>query len=276
MQSVSGIEMFRRVLTSASKLVAGVASVQVAATAVTISDADLKKKPEWYQHAVASLEESLKKLSTYAYIESEETLQAAEDVLHRVLDQNNVDILWRYARILVEQAELSKCPKKKLELLHEAKTYAKKALAIEPAKGSAGAHKWYAIAVTKLAQVDKKACASDAVEHLERATKLAPKDPFAWHLLGVALFNVGKFGEAIKSFTTAEEIKAGFSAANLYYLGHAQKNEGKKTEAIDTLKKCLATHTKCKADGRGKLEAKKVLGVDLKLKPEEYEPKADF
>uniref|UniRef100_A0A1I7ZAL5 TPR_REGION domain-containing protein n=1 Tax=Steinernema glaseri TaxID=37863 RepID=A0A1I7ZAL5_9BILA len=264
--------MFRRVVASASKLVAGVASVQVAATAVAISDADLKKKPEWYQHAVASLEESLKKLSTVAYIESEETLNAAHDVLQRVRDVDNTEILWRYARVLVEQAELSKCPHKKLELLEEAKVYAKKALALEPAKGSAGAHKWYAIAVTKLAQVDKKASASDAVEHFERATKLAPKDPFAWHLLGVAYYNQKKYTEAIQSFNKAEGIKSGFSPANLFYLGDSLKHAGQKKEAVEVLKKCLAAHTKNKADGRGKLEAKKVLSVDFKLQPEEYEP----
>ncbi|KAK0410130.1 hypothetical protein QR680_004964 [Steinernema hermaphroditum] len=264
--------MFRRVLASASKLVTGAASVQVAATAVAISDADLKKKPEWYQHAVASLEESLKKLSTVAYIESEETLNAAHDVLQRVRDIDNSEILWRYARVLVEQAELSKCPNKKLELLHEAKTYAKKAVALEPAKGCAGAHKWYAIAVTKLAQLDKKASASDAVEHLDRATKISPKDPYAWHLLGVAYYNQKKYSEAIQSFNKAEGIKAEFSAANLYYLGDSLKHAGQKKEAVEALKKCLSAPNKNKADGKGKLEAKKVLSVDFKLKPEEYEP----
>lgn len=63
--------------------------------------------------------------------------------LCRVSDVHNVDIQWRIARVLTEKALLSKKPEEKKHLLHEAKEHVKKALAVEPAKGSSGAHKWF-------------------------------------------------------------------------------------------------------------------------------------
>lgn len=76
-------DMFRRVLTAGAKLAGGLASVQMGAAAVALTDKQLSKKSEWYQNAVRSLEESLKKLSTYAYIESQETLDNAEAILNK-------------------------------------------------------------------------------------------------------------------------------------------------------------------------------------------------
>uniref|UniRef100_A0A1I7XLL4 TPR_REGION domain-containing protein n=1 Tax=Heterorhabditis bacteriophora TaxID=37862 RepID=A0A1I7XLL4_HETBA len=134
--------MFRRVATSFSRIIVGAAGVQLGATAIALSDKELSKKPEWYQNAVRSLEYSIIKLSKYGYIQSQETLDEAHEVLLKVADVHSTEIHWRLARVLIEKAELTKCGEQKKHLLHEAKEHAKKALAVEPSKGCAGAHKW--------------------------------------------------------------------------------------------------------------------------------------
>jgi len=272
--------MFRRVLTAGAKIAGGLASVQMGAAAVALTDKQLSKKSEWYQNAVRSLEESLKKLSTYAYIESKETLDNAEEILNKVHDVENAEILWRLARVLTEKASLSHNHDEQKKLLHDAIKYAKKAVAL--GDNSAGAHKWYAITVAHLLKVEKlpkssvNELNSEILKHLKKATELDPKDPFAWHLLGVQEFSNKEYKEAIKHFEKAESIKAGFSAANLFYLGETQRQLGKKTEAIETLKKALLLPVKFKNDGKGKSEAKRVLLTKLKQKAEDIEPKSDF
>uniref|UniRef100_A0AC34R8I0 Regulator of microtubule dynamics protein 1 n=1 Tax=Panagrolaimus sp. JU765 TaxID=591449 RepID=A0AC34R8I0_9BILA len=274
--------MFRRTFAAGAKLIGGLASVQMGAAAVALTDKQLSKKPDWYQNGVKTLEESLKKLSTYAFIDSTETLDTAEHILYKVHDIENTELLWRLARVLAEKADMTKNEAEKKKLLHEAAKYAKKAIALEPGTGSAGAHKWYAYILCNLLKVEKH-CKKDAKQleekvlvHLEKAAKLDPKDPFTLHLLGIHLFHNKDYKEAIKNFEKAESIKPNFSAANLYYLGETQRHLGKKAEATATLKKVLTLPTKYKFDSKAKSEAKRTLMVNLKQKLEDIEPKSDF
>jgi tetratricopeptide (TPR) repeat protein len=275
--------MFRRAFSATAKLATGLASVQMGATAVALTDKQLNKKPDWYKNAVLSLEDSLKKLSTYKFIESPETLDHAEQALKKVADFENTEILWRLARVYAEKAELTKNTAEQLKLLKEAASYAKKALSLEPSSGSAGAHKWYAIIVCHLLHVDKKVpknhindLKADVKKHLERATQIDPKDPFSWFLLGKIYFENKDYKEAINHFEKAEGLRSKFSAANLYYLGECQRHLGKKSEATESLKAALTLSAKNKHDGKAKSEAKRVLLSALKQKAEDIEIKSDW
>lgn len=75
-------------------------------------------------------------------------------------------------------------------MLHEAVEHFHKAFSLEPSQGCAGAHKWYSVLLMKLQHVDKKhkvlANANEEIlEHLQKAVKIDPKDPFAWQFLGI-------------------------------------------------------------------------------------------
>uniref|UniRef100_A0A0N4ZRW1 TPR_REGION domain-containing protein n=1 Tax=Parastrongyloides trichosuri TaxID=131310 RepID=A0A0N4ZRW1_PARTI len=265
--------MFRQAFNKFTKLSAGLASVQVAAVALT--DKELSKKPEWYQHAVRSLETAVKDLSKKGFIESKSVLTEAEDVFQRVLDVNNVEILWRYARLLTEKAELSHCAHEKKELLHEAKKIIKKALEIEPAAGISGLHKWAGIIFAKLGDLEKK-CNDECVKkHLKRATEIDAKDQYALYLYGAHLYKLKEYKEAVEVLKKAESVKPGFSPANKYYLGAALKELGKKDEALKVLKEAVALTPKYAFEGKAKSEAKKILITKYKLSAEDVEVKDD-
>ncbi|VDK48162.1 unnamed protein product [Anisakis simplex] len=267
-RNVSGLEK-RRLMTQFVGVQLG------AATAVALTDKQLLKKPEWYQHAVQRLEKTIKKTGKYGYIESEEVLDEAYDVLLRVSDVENTELLWRLTRVLVEKAELSKCDIEKQKLLKEAEVYSKKALSFEGSAPSAGAHKWHAILLMKLAHFEKKIDRSAEIrEHLNKATQADASDPHAWHLLGLSYFNTKHYKEAAEYFQKAEEVKPNFSPSNLYYLGAAQRKLRDKAAAIESFKKAVALPVKTKADGRAKLDTRKAL-TSLKVKPEEYAPIED-
>ena len=132
-----------------------------------------------------------------------------------VVDLNNPEVSWRIARALAEKAELSPDAKKKAELLHDAVKHAKSALANEGAEGISGAHKWYAIALLRLSEVDaavRKDATNGAkvLDHLQRACKLDGNDPFAWSMLGQAQFKAKDYKEAQQALQKAESIKVRF------------------------------------------------------------------
>jgi len=281
--------MFRRLASSASRFavlaIGGAGGAQLASAVVTTSpqqmskaktpltDAQLNKKPYWYKETVIELEDVLKKLSQYSPIESRDVLEKAYDTLIRVQDQNHVEVYWRIARVLVEKAELSSGHDQE-HLLHEAVDYAKKAMAVAPAGGSAGAHKWYALALGKLVQVDHKLAKTvkadeEMTHHFERAVKLDPKDAYAWFFLGRQHYHRKDYREALKCFQKGEEVKPGFSAANLYHLGDTLVREGKKEEGVEALKRAANFHNQCMLDNKGKNLARGKLTQSFKLNPED-------
>ncbi|KAI6233624.1 Regulator of microtubule dynamics protein 1 [Aphelenchoides fujianensis] len=255
--------MFRQAASAARKLVVGVGALQLGAATVALTDKQLSKKPEWYQTSVKRLEHALKLTTRYGWIENEAELNDAEDIFQRVIDLNNPEVTWRLSRVLVEKAALIKDPHKQAGLLHQAVDLARRA--IDSGKGTAGAYKWYAIALQRLIEVDKAAKKKESQlnekiwDSLKQATRIDPKDPFAWHLLGVAAFKKKDYKEAIGYFQQAENIKA--SSAHF----------GDKTAAIQTLKNALVLKTKWNADNVARSNAKSTLLSKLKQNAEQID-----
>lgn len=57
------------------------------------------------------------------------------------------------------------------------------------ANKNSGVHKWYAVALMRLKEVNKKDkhlnhADDDILQHLKKAVEIDAKDPFAWHFLG--------------------------------------------------------------------------------------------
>lgn len=57
------------------------------------------------------------------------------------------------------------------------------------ASKNSGVHKWYAVALMRLKEVNKKDkylnhAADDILKHLQKAIEIDAKDPVAWHFLG--------------------------------------------------------------------------------------------
>lgn len=76
--------------------------------------------------------------------------------------------------------------------------------------------------------------ADDAVEHLRRATELAPQDADAWHHLGEALAAEGRTAEADGAFRRAVELDPEHGEA-LTHLGHTSLAEGRNEEGVGYL-----------------------------------------
>ncbi|KAF7637317.1 TPR_REGION domain-containing protein [Meloidogyne graminicola] len=270
--------MFKHIFSSYSKFAfgnskAGIGLFSAAAVAVSIpgnvvqswSDSELKKKPSWYQETVHKLEHVVRKLSLYSYIEDPSLLDDASDILQRVENVNNCEIFWRLGRVFVEQANLlpNKAIEERKELLEKAIIRLNKALQLETSQGLAGAHKWYAIALIRLKQVDKdnkhlKNADKEIIKHLETAVKLDSKDAFSYHFLGVQYFYVGNNEAALKNLKKAEDLKPGYSA-NQTYLGMALAMNNKKEEAIAIMKKALQGNSKNRADRKAKVIARAFL-----------------
>ncbi|CAD5229856.1 unnamed protein product [Bursaphelenchus xylophilus] len=272
--------MFRRVLQSSAKLVAGVGALQLGAAGVALTDKQLGKKPAWYQDAVKSLESSLKELGKSSYIESEEVLTHAEEVFTRVVDLDNPHILWRLGRTFAEKAEFVHDPVKKVELLKKAVELTNKAIQLEGSNGLSGAHKWYAISAARLLSVDKKAVKDpkhtqeQIWAHLKKATELNPKDAYAFLHLGIAHFEKKEYKEALAAFKKADELRQN-TPQILFHLGEALRVSKQKQEAIDTLKKAVASYSRNKFDRKAKSDAKRVLLTSLKQTAEDITPHED-
>jgi tetratricopeptide (TPR) repeat protein len=76
--------------------------------------------------------------------------------------------------------------------------------------------------------------ASDAVEHLRRATELAPDDATAWHHYGEALATEGRMQEADAAFRRAVERDPDDQVA-LMHLGHTAVAAGRSEEGVGYL-----------------------------------------
>ncbi|KAI3422201.1 hypothetical protein GPALN_012732 [Globodera pallida] len=276
--------MFRRFIQSAPKIAKVCGGVGLSAVGVAaIPDADSKKKPGWYPGTVHHLEKILKELSTYAYIENNDVLDDAKDILMRCENVNNCEISWRLGRALTEKGDLFSVvdAENRLEYFSKAIPHFQKAFTLEPKNGSAGAHKWYAISLKRLKKVTSrhpyvKNADKEILEHLEKAHKLDPKDAITCHLLGVQYFEKGRLSEALKLFQTAEELKKEYFPANVYYLGLVQHKQNKRDEALATMKKVLQVHAKNKYDRKAKGDARAILYQKYKQTPESVNPYPDY
>lgn len=75
-----------------------------------------------------------------------------------------------------------------MRLFKEALEFAEKAISNEEARGSFGAHKWYAIILNYVSELEgTKAqikAALDVKRHFERALEINPMDATTWMTLG--------------------------------------------------------------------------------------------
>jgi Flp pilus assembly protein TadD len=78
--------------------------------------------------------------------------------------------------------------------------------------------------------------ADDTVDHLRRATELAPDDPGPWHYLGEALATEGAMSEADAAFRKAVELDPDDQVA-LTHLGHTALATGRNEEGVGYLAK---------------------------------------
>jgi Flp pilus assembly protein TadD len=76
--------------------------------------------------------------------------------------------------------------------------------------------------------------APDAVEHLRRATELAPDDASAWHHLGEALAAEGQMAQSDAAFRRAVELDPDDQVA-LTHLGHTAVAAGRREEGVGYL-----------------------------------------
>ena len=169
----------------------------------------------------------------------------------------NPELLWRLARVLTEKAKITQNKEEKKTILLEALEYAEKALKNEEAPGSFGAHKWYAIIINYVGELEgsksqiKKSY--DMKVHLERALEINSMDATTWHILGVwhftfadmpsytrlaakAIFGTppsSTYDEALRHFERAEAIQPGFYKSNSFYLGESYDRLGQKEKALE-------------------------------------------
>ncbi len=80
----------------------------------------------------------------------------------------------------------------------------------------------------------------DAVEHLQRATEVAPADARAWHHLGEALAAEGRTAEAGSAFRRAVELDPDDQVA-LSHLGHTSLAAGRDEEGVGYLERAAAS-----------------------------------
>uniref|UniRef100_A0A7E4W068 Regulator of microtubule dynamics protein 1 n=1 Tax=Panagrellus redivivus TaxID=6233 RepID=A0A7E4W068_PANRE len=184
-------------------------------------------------------------------------------VLRRFERTNEPELLWRLARVLAEKAKLTKDKNEKKTLFLEALEYAQKALSNEPVSGCFGAHKWYAIIINYVGELEGTSAhikrSYEMKQHLERALEIDPLDATTWHILGVwhytfadmptyqryaakAIFGTppsSTYEEALRHFERAETLQPGFYKANAYSLGEVLEKLGRKAEALEFYKKAF-------------------------------------
>lgn len=178
-------------------------------------------------------------------------------ILRRFERTKHPELLWRLARVLTEKAKITTNKEEKQTLLMEALEYAQKAIENEPPIGSFGAHKWYAIIINYVGELEgtksqiKKSY--DMKIHLERALEINSMDATTWHILGVwhftfadmptyqryaakAIFGTppsSTYEEALRHFERAEAIQPGFYKSNNFYLGEVYDRLGQKDKALE-------------------------------------------
>ncbi|PIO72793.1 tetratricopeptide repeat protein [Teladorsagia circumcincta] len=260
--------MFRTVI---CRIAASAAGVQICAAGVALTDKELAKKPEWYRKDVLALEDSLKKLGRHGFNTSPSAVNNAYETLKKYAHISNVEVHWRMARALLEKSYFTKCPTERAHLVHEAKDCAKKALSFETDKPSAGAHKWYAIALSNLEEIDSKADHSaEILKHLEHAANIDKEDAYTVFLLGVAHYKKKNYSEALTHFQKAETMRKHFSSSNLYYMGMAYHASGNKEEAIKHFIDSYKVRPKNEHELKSRALAKTML-MKLKVNREDYE-----
>uniref|UniRef100_A0A915PDU1 Uncharacterized protein n=1 Tax=Setaria digitata TaxID=48799 RepID=A0A915PDU1_9BILA len=234
-----------------------------AAAAVALTDDELKKQPLWpakqcglsdaassaflpllyiicrYQTSVRKLSFAIKYTNRKGYLDDVILLENLREKLLPYSDSTNTDILWRYARVLLEIGLwTSSADKNRMATFLEAEKVGKKAIDNEsPQSPCADAHKWYGITLVKLMEFRSDKKTDEARKHLEKAVELDPKDVRSWQYLGIVQYMQKDYKNALESHKKAESIEPGFSNENALWLGKAELALGRKKEACESFMK---------------------------------------
>ncbi|KAJ1358918.1 hypothetical protein KIN20_017486 [Parelaphostrongylus tenuis] len=115
-------------------------------------------------------------------------IENAYNVLKKWGSSDCSELLWRLARVLCEKAKLSNDKAQRTSLMYEAFAVVQKAIEKEPKDGCFGAHKWYAILLDYIGEIEGNKSrilkSYEVKEHLERALQLCSSDATTWHILG--------------------------------------------------------------------------------------------
>ncbi|XGW21910.1 hypothetical protein V3C99_004682, partial [Haemonchus contortus] len=187
----------------------------------------------------------------------------AYSILKRWGSSDCSELLWRLARVLCEKAKLSKNKEDRERLMYEAFAVVQKALDKEPKDGCFGAHKWYAILLDYIGEIEgtksRLQKSYEVKEHLERALQICSNDATTWHILGIWHLSFADMGyatrlaanaffatppsstyeQALQHFLKAEEISPRFYSTNTYYIGEVYEKMGNKDEAIKYYKEAF-------------------------------------
>ncbi|CAD6190933.1 unnamed protein product [Caenorhabditis auriculariae] len=187
----------------------------------------------------------------------------AYNILKKFGSSDNSELLWRLARVLCEKSKLSKDVAEKKQYMLEAFAVVQKALVHEPESGCFGAHKWYAIILDYVGELQGSKSriekSHEVKEHLEKALKIYYDDPTTWHILGLWHFAFADMGyatrlvaktifatppsstydQALHYFMRAEEISPGFYSTNTFYIAEVYDRLGKKEDAVEYYKKAF-------------------------------------
>uniref|UniRef100_A0A0N5A5G4 Regulator of microtubule dynamics protein 1 n=1 Tax=Parastrongyloides trichosuri TaxID=131310 RepID=A0A0N5A5G4_PARTI len=176
-------------------------------------------------------------------------------ILRKHVHGTNPELLWRLARVLCEKGKMSKDKEERKKFFMEAYNVCKKALDNEPVEGSFGSHKWMAIILDYVGEIEGTKSriqkSYDIKEHLNRALEIDPLDATTWYILGVwhfsfadmpsyqyyvakAIFETppsSTYEEALNYFEKAETIQPGFYSKNTYSLAECYERLGRNDEA---------------------------------------------
>ncbi|KAM3724077.1 Regulator of microtubule dynamics protein [Dirofilaria immitis] len=242
-----------------------------AAAAVALSDDELKKQPLWYQTAVRKLSFAIKYTDRKGYLDDVILLENLREKLSPYADSTNTDILWRYARVLLEIALwTSSADKNRMTTFLEAEKICKKALDNEsPENPNANAHKWYGITLVKLMDFRSNKKIDEAREHLEKAVKLDPKDVRSWQYLGAVQYVQKDYKRALESHQKAESLEPGFSNENILWLGKVELALGRKKDACESFKKAKTITPRYRNEYKAGLQAREFLLKKCKMRVED-------
>ncbi|TKR93148.1 hypothetical protein L596_007654 [Steinernema carpocapsae] len=184
-------------------------------------------------------------------------------ILRKHVSGQCTELLWRLARVICEKSKLTKDKKEKEALMMEALAIVEKALKHEGPEGSFGAHKWYAIILDYVGEIEGTKSrikrSYDVKEHLEKALEINGSDATTWHILGVwhftfadmpyytrlaakAIFGTppsSTYEDALKHFEKAEFIQPNFYSTNTFYLAETYDRMGKSDLALEYYKRAF-------------------------------------
>ncbi|VDN94228.1 unnamed protein product [Brugia pahangi] len=232
-----------------------------AAAAIALSDSELKKQPMWYQTSVRKLSFAIKYTNRKGYLDDVILLENLREKLYPYSDSTNTDLLWRYARVLLEIALwTSSADKNRMATFLEAEKVGKKALENEsPQSPNASAHKWYGITLVKLMDFRSDKKIDEAQKHLEKAVELDPKDVRSWQYLGIVQYMQKDYKHALESHQKAESLEPGFSNENTFWLGKAQLALGQKKDACESFKKAKTLTPRYRNEYKTGMQAREFL-----------------